>query len=344
MNTMAQSVAVTDTGTLGVLHLKRFWRKRLDILENRGRQESLSDDANLDYILLHGLGLGIVEPDNFLFHQRPSYERFEQWILEAHGGDLGPGTVERVNKAIARVLQPPRNDYPLNTAIVDPALAAEDMLFWEENGYVILQGAVAREDARAAELAVWEYLGKDPLRPETWYGGGHSFWAPLYRHPAFARNRRSKRIHKAFAQIWGTEDLLATVDCASLNLPIRNDSIDRSGPSRLHWDASIDQPMAFGVLGILYLTDTTAEQGAFQCVPGFHRRMRAWLQELPPEADPRTAALKLQSVPIAANAGDLIIWRQELPHGSSRNHGSYPRVAQYITMNPPDFPHNPVWK
>ena len=35
---------------------------------------------------------------------------------------------------------------------------------------------------------------------------------------------------------------------------------------------------------------------------------------------------------------------QELPHGSSRNHGSYPRVAQYITMNPPDFPHNPVWK
>ncbi|GAB6044331.1 phytanoyl-CoA dioxygenase family protein [Endothiovibrio diazotrophicus] len=59
--------------------------------------------------------------------------------------------------------------------------------------------------------------------------------------------------------------------------------------------------------------------------------------------DPREAARALEAVPVAAGAGDLIIWRHDLPHGSNRNHTHYPRAAQYIHMYPPDFPINPVW-
>ena len=38
---------------------------------------------------------------------------------------------------------------------------------------------------------------------------------------------------------------------------------------------------------MLYLTDTTADMGAFTCVPGFHHKIEAWLGELPQGADPR---------------------------------------------------------
>lgn len=342
---MEQTVAVTETGALGIYHLKRYWHRRMALLENRGRQtEEGPDEENLDYILLHGLGLGIVEPDDFLLHHRPDFEQFEQWVAQTLGGAPEPAVVERVNGAITALLECPRNTYPMAAKVADPVFSPEDMAFWEANGYVILRDAVAGEDARAAELAVWKFLGKDPQRPETWYDGRYGFWTPLFHHPALDRNRRSKRIHKAFAQLWGTEDLIATFDRASLNLPMKDGVIDYSGPSKLHWDASIAQPMPFGVLGILYLNDTAAEQGAFQCVPGFHHRLGQWLEELPPGEDPRAAAQGLKAVPIAANAGDLIIWRQALPHGSSRNHGSYPRVAQYIAMYPPDFANNPVWK
>jgi len=62
------------------------------------------------------------------------------------------------------------------------------------------------------------------------------------------------------------------------------------GPD-LYWDVSIATPIPFGVEGIAYLTDRAAEQGAFTCVPGFHRRIEAWLAGLPIGADPRTQDL-----------------------------------------------------
>jgi hypothetical protein len=40
----------------------------------------------------------------------------------------------------------------------------------------------------------------------------------------------------------------------------------------------------------------------------------------------------------------MVIWRQELPHGSGRNLANVPRIAQYITLYPPDRGVNPVWR
>ena len=41
------------------------------------------------------------------------------------------------------------------------------------------------------------------------------------------------------------------------------------------------------VQGVLYLTDTPANQGAFTCIPGFHHKLGDWLNDLPEDADPR---------------------------------------------------------
>jgi ectoine hydroxylase-related dioxygenase (phytanoyl-CoA dioxygenase family) len=79
-------------------------------------------------------------------------------------------------------------------------------------------------------------------------------------------------------------------------------------------------------------------------VPGFHRRLTDWLSGLPPDADPRTQDLRSLATPIAGRAGDLIIWRHELPHGSSPNRAERPRIVQYMTMRPSNWEQNPVWK
>jgi ectoine hydroxylase-related dioxygenase (phytanoyl-CoA dioxygenase family) len=103
--------------------------------------------------------------------------------------------------------------------------------------------------------------------------------------------------------------------------------------------------MPFGLQGILYLTDTAEDQGAFTCVPGFHRRLEGWLKGLPPGADPRQQDLYgLGPKPIAAKGGSLIIWHHALPHGSSPNRSTRPRMAQYINMRPSDWQYNPQWR
>lgn len=107
---------------------------------------------------------------------------------------------------------------------------------------------------------------------------------------------------------------------------------------------SLEPPFRFGTQGLLYLCNTPAEQGAFCCVPGFHRTLGTWLASLPSGTDPRQVNLNAQAVPIAAEAGDFVIWHHFLPHGSSPNRGTYPRIVQYLNMYPVDFKENTAWR
>jgi ectoine hydroxylase-related dioxygenase (phytanoyl-CoA dioxygenase family) len=106
---------------------------------------------------------------------------------------------------------------------------------------------------------------------------------------------------------------------------------------------SLAKPHHFGTQGLLYLCDTPADQGAFSCVPGFHNELETWLAQLPAGTDPRQVDLEHRSIPVAGNAGDLVIWHQALPHGSSPNRGSYPRIVQYMNMFPFDQKENLDW-
>jgi hypothetical protein len=338
-------ISSMETGELGVLHLRRYWSKRLLEVEGRLDQNSVRDEYGLDYTLMQGLGLGIVEPPEYLLHQRPSFAEFEQWIEQKLGGRPDRALVGRLNGMVRRYLELPHNTYPIEGKdIQEPVLSAEDLAFWQENGYVVLRNAVSKEDCREAELAIWESLGMDPQKPGTWYDGKHTFWVSLFQHPALNKNRAAPRIGKAFEQLWGTDELWTTVDRSSLNRPEQN-GINISGPNRLHWDVSLALPIPFSVHGLLYLSDASAEQGAFRCVPGFHRRIDQWLGELAPEQNPREQDLEnLGPVPVTGAAGDFVLWHHALPHGSGRNLAHYPRVVQYISMFPHDYGIHPVWK
>ncbi|MGZ5027616.1 MAG: phytanoyl-CoA dioxygenase family protein, partial [Methylobacter sp.] len=60
-------ISSMDTGELGVLHLKRYWCKRLLELKGRLNHDNVQDEYGLDFTLMQGLGLGIVEPAEYLF-------------------------------------------------------------------------------------------------------------------------------------------------------------------------------------------------------------------------------------------------------------------------------------
>ncbi len=333
-----------DVGKLGVRHLKRYWAKRMLEVEGKLDRDVVRGEHGLDFTLMHGLGVGITNPLEYIFRKRPSFDAFENWIIHKLGSAPEKDLVDRLNEMVERYLDGPHRDYPLEEQIEDPVLSSEDMEFWHENGYLVVKNAASIDDCRAAEAAIFEYLGMNPQNPDSWYGSDHMFWVDLFRHPALERNRSAPRIRKAFEQVWGATGLWTTVDRSSLNRPQRG-MVDISGPSRLHWDVSLAMPMPFGVQGILYLGDASAEQGAFRCIPGFHRRLERWLDTLEPGMKPRDQDLEsLGPVPVEGNAGDFVIWNHALPHGSGRNFANYPRVVQYITMFPHDHGINHVWK
>jgi Phytanoyl-CoA dioxygenase (PhyH) len=339
---MQTTIATDDElGSLGVMHLKRLWSRylahRLDAAPpDEGRNEWAMDNA-----VISGLGLNLHETMRYLYANGPSFEQFEQWILERNGGSIEPARVERINAALNGNGAAPRDAASVEEAVLTP----EDLAFWEENGYVIVHDAAPAEGCAAAVQAICEFLRMDLNDPNTWYNGpqGHSIWVPLVRHPAIEANRNSPRIRRAFEQIWGRADLWMTVDQCGMNPP-EQPGWRFPGP-HLHWDVSLALPIPFGVQGLVYLTDTATEQGAFTCVPGFHRKIESWLNGLPQGMNPRDVELdSLGPVAIPGQAGDLIIWHQALPHGSRRNRTTVPRFVQYMTMRPPDFETNPIWR
>jgi ectoine hydroxylase-related dioxygenase (phytanoyl-CoA dioxygenase family) len=339
-----QALAATEeTGTLGVQYLKRFW-SRARAQRHGVFIEQTERNWRFDNLLLNGLGLPIEETMRYLMQSNPSFAEFENWVLDKHYGQLDPLAVARLNSAFSG--QPYSESLRQSLREIEQmedVLSAEDLAFWEEHGYVILRGAVSKEQARATEQAVWESLGMDPNNPATWYEKpiGKGIMMEFYHHPTLLANRQSPRIHKAFAQLWQTADLWKTTDRTSLNPPETATYQHQGTP--LHWDMSLEPPLRFGTQGLLYLCDTPAHQGAFSCVPGFHRQLESWLAALPAGTDPRRVDLSAQVRPIAAEAGDMVIWHHALPHGSSPNRGRYPRIVQYLNMYPVDFKENMAW-
>ncbi|MET4108805.1 phytanoyl-CoA dioxygenase family protein [Hymenobacter sp. UYP22] len=333
-----------ETGELGVQHLKRYWSQAI-ARRNGIFLEQTERNWRFDNLLLNGLGLPLEETIQYLGQHAPSFPEFEQWILRKHNGQLDSLQIDRLNSVFSGQPYPPALQESLQKLEQEPdVLNADDLAFWEENGYVIIRGAVSRDQARATELAVWEALDMAPYESATWYQRpiGKGIMMEFYHHPTLQANRQSKRIQKAFSQLWGTADLWKTTDRTSFNPP-ETPFLPFQGP-HLHWDMSLEPPFSFGTQGLLYLCDTPAEQGAFCCVPGFHRTLEPWLRSLAPGTDPRRVNLDEQAVPIAANAGDFVIWHHFLPHGSSPNRGTYPRIVQYLNMYPVEFKENIAWR
>ena len=332
----------TETGTLGVFWLKRLWSRAIAAQHGRFAPPSIHE-RHLDHLVIHALGIGIEQTTAHLGRAAPSFAEFEDWIVATTGG-VAPERIARINAAVSGGEPPPDTAHWLAAVEASaPVLTADDLSFWEEHGYVVLHDAVSPQTRDAAAQALWQHLGADPDDADTWYTrNDHGIMVQYFQHPAFEAVRRSPRIHKAFAQLWGTADLWVTTDRVGFNPPER-DGFMFPGP-RLHWDVSVKTPIPFGTGGILYLTDTPPEQGAFTVVPGFQRWGESWLKDLPPGADPRRQNLyALGPRPIGGRAGDLVIWHQALPHGASPNRGTRPRMVQYVNMFPTHHEEQEEW-
>jgi hypothetical protein len=317
-----------------VRRLHRFWERRSNY------QPAPPEEWMADNILLDALGLGIEQTADF-FAQGPSdFAAFCRWI-RATAGEPDPLTIARYHAALDSAAPPPGIAAQLAAIDAMPdVLDADDLAYWEAQGYVILRGAIAPEEAEAAAALVWKTAEADPGDPATWHGRrNQGMMVQFFQHPALEAARRSPRVHKAFAQLWGTSDLWRHIDRISFNAPLPRGR--HFAAPRLHWDVSLIPPIPYGMLGVLYLTDTTEDQGAFELVPGFHHGLEQWVAA---QEDPRRVDLSSQAVRVPGSAGDLIIWRHDLPHGASPNTTDRPRLAQYLTFYSATMGVQPEWR
>ncbi len=331
----SEAATLAEARSLGIEALRTYWASQCA----PGTVAPLTQDVVKT--LLAGLRLNVLETLRYLHHQKPTYEQFEAWVWSRNGSDLDDVLLDRLRRALA--------GEAVGAEVGDldrvEGLSPDDLAHWDEHGYVILRNAIDADAAERAEAAIYDFLGMQRDDPASWYREslGHSIWVPLLRHPALVANRRASRIHKAHAQLWGRDDLWVTIDQVGFNPPERP-NWPFPGP-HLHWDTTLAEPHCLELQGILYLADVAEDQGAFSCVPGFHRTLKEWLRSVPAGANLHDHARRsLTMKPIAARRGDMIIWHHLLPHGSSPNRSQRPRVVQYMSLRPTRFAYTEEWK
>jgi ectoine hydroxylase-related dioxygenase (phytanoyl-CoA dioxygenase family) len=298
--------------------MERIWTHAQAVVRGQAPRRSPSD-VQLDLALFHVLGVGREAANRVLLHPDLTLADFERWLEEQNGGSIPPWRIARAHEIAGVAGRDPEVQRRIDAIDAHPpVLTEDDLAFFDEHGYVVLREAVEADLREALADAVPRHLD----------GRTQGIMVQLFGHPAQRAIRELPRIHKAFAQLWGTADLIATTDRCGFNPP-ESGGVPFPGP-HLHLDLlSLEPPIPFGLGGLIYLTDTPAEQGAFQCVPGFHRR----IDNEPPAT--RDLAGMEGGRPIPGAAGDMVIWHEALPHGATPNRGERPRIVQYLNLYPP---------
>ena len=170
-----------------------------------------------------------------------------------------------------------------------PIVTPEDRAFFQENGYLLVKNAVPKENCDRVIDAIFDFLGMDKNDPNDWYRlpltpGG---MIEMYHHQSMWDNRQHPRMHQIFAELIGTEKLWVTFDRVNMKPPQHPDHPEYNHKGFTHWDvdtSNLDIP--FWVQGVLYLSDTDADMGGFQCVPGFHNDLPEWIKTQPADRNP----------------------------------------------------------
>lgn len=71
-----------------------------------------------------------------------------------------------------------------------PVLSQSELDFFDEHGYVVARQVIDRDQAERTAAAIWEFSGKDPDDPETWYGDASGIMVEIYHHQTIAGTPR----------------------------------------------------------------------------------------------------------------------------------------------------------
>ncbi|HEY6343199.1 MAG TPA: phytanoyl-CoA dioxygenase family protein [Bryobacteraceae bacterium] len=223
-----------------------------------------------------------------------------------------------------------------------PCITHGDRRRFRAEGYMVLRNVVPAHLVRNAAREITAFVGADLDDSATWYGGAPELdgIVPLHHAQSLWDIRQCPNLYQVFAEFFGNSRLMVDINRCIFRPPVHPDFPDLSRGC-LHWDTDPRAPGPGSLQGVVLLSDVRRNGGGFQCLPGIYRNLNAWLDRhanrdgfdfFNPGLNYRKATQ------VEGRGGDVILWSTKLPHGSAVNLSKRPRIAAFVSMEPPaDF-------
>lgn len=219
------------------------------------------------------------------------------------------------------------------------------------HGVAVIDLKLTRREMVPLHDAFWRHFGfakrptpKDGDEPFLHARYPHPEHPTLSQHYALDTFVYELRTHptlvSAFQQLYGTDDLVCTVDYYSLKRPtLPNHPEWRVNPLQLHWDAPPDtyrHEPRHRYQALLALNTHTMETGCFACVPGSANQSR--LHEATANGkyvrQPREYLQPQNLQPFPLRAGCVVIWDFATAHANTSNFSTLPRMSVFCRLVP----------
>jgi len=204
---------------------------------------------------------------------------------------------------------------------------------------MVIRNVVPASLTRNAVRDIAAFVGADLADSATWYGGVPKLdgVVPLHHAQSLWDIRQSPNLYQVFTEFFETQRLMVDINRCIFCPPAHP---DRPAISRgtIHWDTDPRAPGTFSLQAVVLLTDVGRDAGGFQCLPVVYQNLDAWLKLFASGDDFdffNPGLNHWETTQIEGNAGDVILWSTRLPHGTARNLSNRPRVAAFVTMQPP---------
>ncbi|MFA4867120.1 MAG: phytanoyl-CoA dioxygenase family protein [Pedobacter sp.] len=309
-----------------------FSKLVFQVHQNRKLRIPTDVPADFDYlenVWLSFYGLGKFEFYSFLYSECKDFEHFKEWVIKLKGTQFVHAADQQFKKWEAT-----RNNLDINGGIVPKVLNADQMKFWEQNGYLVVPKVVDDLKCDKVRQKICRYLNIHLDFPATWYMS-HPDWqgimVQLYQNEDMEAIRQDLEIRKIFADLYNSDQIIPNTEKVGYNPPEVEGWEFKHG--ELHWDLDLSKTVQFGVQALVYLDDVPVERGALQVVPGFNNKFEDWIKDFTSLERAHTyMRLTETSVPVPGEKGDLILWRNTIPHAAGKNQSNLPRFVQYVSF------------
>lgn len=214
-------------------------------------------------------------------------------------------------------------------------VSADQLSFYEENGYLLLPGFIGLDEAAALRSEVHAIAERQGPTNATWSSVAdqgtvleHSHDVQ-FRSAAFSRLLVDGRLTDVFTSLIGP------------NIQLHHNKMfikppERGSPFPMHQDHGYFPHRGRSMTAaILHLDDAPDAKGCVRVYPGSHK-----LGPLTPigrdhHVDPERFPLET-AVPVEAKAGDLLVFNYLTVHGSGMNVSGEPRTTWLVQVRDPE--------